>query len=227
MIKYRPGKDNTATDSLTWAFCGSTLSLNLVEIHTALCHLGVTRLLHFICTKNLTFSTDDVHKVCSNCCICAELKPSFYKPIITQLIKATEPFERISIDFKGPVPSISHNKYLLVIIDEYSRFPFIFPCSNMNSSTVIACLNKLFSLCGMPQYVHLDNAKSFLSDTVKDFLLKCGITSSKSSPYHPTGNAQVEQYVGVIWKSIRLALKSNNLFMSCWETVFSEALHSL
>ena len=145
-IKYRSGKDNAAADSLTWAFCGSTLSSNLVEIHAALCHPGVTRLLHFVRTKNLPFSTDDVRKVCSNCRICAELKPSFYKPIGTKLIKATKLFETISMDFKGPVPSTSPNKYLLAIIDKYFRVPFVFPCSNMNSSTVIACLNKLFSL---------------------------------------------------------------------------------
>ena len=52
-IKYRPGKDNSATDSLTRVFCGSTLSSNLVEIHAVLCHPGVTRLLHFIRTNNL------------------------------------------------------------------------------------------------------------------------------------------------------------------------------
>ena len=62
---------------------------------------------------------------------------------------------------------------------------------------------------------------------VKDFLLKHGIASSKSSPYHPTGNAQVERYVGVIWKSIRLALRSNSLPVSCWETILPKVLHSL
>ena len=193
-IKYGPGKDNACADSLTRAFCNSTLLLNLVKIHAALCHPGITWLLHFVRTKNLLFSTDDVRKVCSNCRICAELKPSFYKPIRTQLIKAIKSFERISIDFKGPVSSTSPSKYLHAIIDKYFRFPFIFPCSNMNSSTVIACLNKLCSLCGMPQYIHSDNAKS-LRGTVKDFLLKHGIASSKSSPYHPTGNEQVERYV--------------------------------
>ena len=100
-IKYRPKKDNAAADSLTRAFCGSTLSSNLVEIHAALCHPGVTRLLHFVRTMNLPFSTDDVCKVCSNCRFCSELKPSFDKLIGTQLIKATKPFERISMDFKG------------------------------------------------------------------------------------------------------------------------------
>ena len=228
-LKYRPEKDNAAANSSTRVFCSSTLSSNLAEIHAALCHPGVTRLYisSVVRTKNLPFSIDNVCKVCSNCRICAELKLSFCKPIGAQLIKATKPFKRISIDFKGPVPSTSHNKYLLVIINKYFRFPFIFPCSNMNSWTVIACLNKLFSLCGMPQYVHSDNTKSFLSGTVKDFLLKRKVAFSKSPPYQPTGSAQVEGYFGVVWKSIRLALKCNNLAVSCWETVSPEVLNSL
>ena len=226
-IVYRPGKDNVAADSLTRTYCGSASGLSLTDIHAALCHPGITRLLHFVRTKNLPFSTDDVRRVCSTCRICAELKPSFYKPAVNQLIKATKSFERISLDFKGPLQSASSNKYLLVIIDEYSRFPFAFPCPDMYSSTVINCLNKLFSLCGMPQYVHSDNAKSFLSGSLKEFLMKRGIASSKSTPYHPTGNSQVERYIGVIWKSVRLALKSYNLPLSCWENVLQNALHSV
>ena len=114
-----------------------------------------------------------------------------------------------------------------MVIDEYSRFPFAFPCPDMYSSTVINCLNKLFSLCGMPQSVHSDNAKSFSSVSLKEFLMKRGIASSKSTPYHPTGNSQVECYIGVIWKSVRLALKSYNLPLSCWENVLQNALHSV
>ena len=163
--------------------------------------------------------------MCSTCRICAELKPSFYKSAENQLIKATKHFERKRLDFKEPLQSFSSNKYLLVLIDEYSRFPFAFPCPDMYSSTVINCLNKLFSLCEMPRYVHSDNAKSFSSGSQKEFLMKRGIASSKSIPYHPTGNSQVERYVDVIWKSIRPAQKSYNLPLSCWENVLQNALH--
>ena len=173
-IKYRPGKDNAAADSLSRTFCGSTLLSDLAEIHAALCHPGITRLLHFVRTKNLPFSTDDVRKVCSNCRICAELKPSFYKPIGAQLIKATKPFERITIDFKGPVPSTSHNKYFLVIIDEYSRLPFIFPCSNMNSSTVIACFNKLLGYVGCHSMYTRTTLSPFCLVLLKIFCLNAG-----------------------------------------------------
>ena len=57
--------------------------------------------------------------------------------------------------------------------------------------------------------------------------MKRGIASSKSTPYHLTGNSQVERYIGVIWKSVRLTLKSYNLLLSCWENVLQNALHSV
>lgn len=76
-VKYRPGRDNVAPDSFTRAFTASMLTTNLMEIHSALCHPGVTRMLHFVRSKNLPYSTEEVKKVCSSCRICAELKPQF------------------------------------------------------------------------------------------------------------------------------------------------------
>ena len=143
-IKYRPGKRNVGPDTLSRAFCSSlTESSSFEDIHNNLCHPGVTRLLHFVRTKNLPFSTSDVKRVVSSCKICAERKPQFFRSNQNVLIKATHPMERLSLDCKGPVQSINSNNYLLVIVDEYSRFPFVFPYKNTLSSTVIQCLEKL------------------------------------------------------------------------------------
>ena len=66
-VEYRPGKDNVAPDSFTRAFSASMSSNNLEEIHIGLCHPSVTRMLHFIKSKNLPYSTEEVKKVCSAC----------------------------------------------------------------------------------------------------------------------------------------------------------------
>ena len=61
-----------------------------------------------------------------------ELKPKFQKSSGT-LIKATQPFQKLNIDFKVPLPSsATGSKYMLTLVDEYSRFPFAFPCRNMS-----------------------------------------------------------------------------------------------
>ncbi|XP_004207810.1 uncharacterized protein LOC101239223 [Hydra vulgaris] len=138
-ISYRPGSDNIVPDALTRAFCAKTQSqTNLSGIHSCLCHPGITRMLHFVKSKNLPFSTEEVNRVCSNCQICSELKPKFYRSSnVCELIKSIRPMDRLSIDFKGPLPSNSRNKYLFTVIDEYSRYPFAFPCPNIISTTVV------------------------------------------------------------------------------------------
>lgn len=144
-VNYRKGKNNVVADSFTRAHC-LAVSNNLDDIHIQLCHPGVTRLLHFVKAKNLPFSTEDAKRICSNCKSCAELKPQFYKGVRGKLIKATSPLERMNIDFKGPLPSITRNKYILTVIDEYSRFPFAIPCPDMSTPTVIKCLDSIFTL---------------------------------------------------------------------------------
>ena len=135
--------------------------------------------------------------------------------------------ERLSIDFKGPLPTTSRNAYILTVVDEYSHFSFAFPCPNMHSSTVIKCLDQIFTLCGMPSYIHSDRGTSFLSQELKEYLSQRGIATTKSTPYHPICNGQVERYNGIICKTVRLSLKSQNLPDSQWEVVHPGALHSI
>ena len=135
--------------------------------------------------------------------------------------------ERLSMDFKGPVPSATRNTYMLTIVDEYSRFPFAFPCPNMHTKTVIKCLETIFTLCGMPSFIHTDQGSPFMSQELKTYLSQKGVATSRTTPYHPTGNSQVERYNGIIWKAIRLALQTHGLETRHWEKVLPEVLHSL
>ena len=169
-----------APDSFSRAFLSAIPASDLEDIHKALCHPGVTQMVHFIQSKNLPFSTDDVKITCSGCRVCAELKPQFYRPIPGSLIKATQPMERLSMDFKGPLPSPSRNTYILTIVDEYSHFPFAYPYPNKNSTTVMKCHDQLFTPCGYLSYIHSDHGA-------------WGVATSKTTPYHPTCNGQVER----------------------------------
>ena len=173
-------------------------------------------------TKNLPYSTDDVNKWCHSCKGCAELKPQFYRPQQNTLIKATQPMKRWSIDFKGPLRSSFQNTHMLTIVDEYSRFPFAFPCPNTTSATVMKCLDKMFALV-VPSYVHSDRGFSFLSQEIKDYFSQRGIATSKTSPYHPIANGQ-----GIIWKGVRMTLRTQHLSYTQLEisTITTKCDHS-
>ena len=227
-IMYRPGKNNIPADTLSRAQCNALNSMGrLHEIHENLCHPGITRLAHFVKVRNLPYSIEDVKRVCTACAVCARWKPRFYTPEAGRLVKATQPMERLSIDFKGPLPSTSKNRYLLTVIDEYSRFPFAFACTSTNTDSVIQSLTQIFIVFGMPSYIHSDRGTSFLSKEVREYLTNLGIATSRTTPYHPQGNGQCERYNGIIWKHTLLALASRNLRESQWETVLPEVLHSI
>ena len=99
---------------------------------------------------------EEVRGRVSECKICSEIKPIFYHPPKAELIKATQPFGWLSLDFKGPLPTSSKNRFLLTVVDECFRFLFAFPCANTDAKTVIACLSQLFTLFDMTNFIHSD-----------------------------------------------------------------------
>ena len=80
----------------------------------------------------------------------------------------------ISIDFKGPLPTATRNRYFFVIVDEYSRIPFLYARTDMQTPTDINYLELLFSMSEMTYYIHSDRARSFISRELKEYLLKKG-----------------------------------------------------
>ena len=155
-ISYRPGNENPAADTFSRiaAICHPLQELR--NLHDQLCHPGVTRLSHFVRQRNLPFTQEQVKTVTNSCKSCLFHKPKFLSSQGT-LINATAPLQKLNIDFKGPLPpSKKGNCFLLTIIDEYSRFPFAYPCRDTKSSTINQCFNNLFSMFGMAEMVHND-----------------------------------------------------------------------
>ena len=126
-ILHRSGKENVGPDTLSRVYCGAINIIRLRELHVALCHPGITKMAHFVRTKNLPYSLSEIREMTTSCKECLEIKPKFLSSNDAQLMKATQIFERLNTDFKGPLPSVLNNHYILTVIDEYSRFPFAFP----------------------------------------------------------------------------------------------------
>jgi len=105
-IRHRPGVDNVAADAFSrvcLATSNTGHSPKLHELHQPLAHPGYARLYHFVRQRNLPFSSEETKGICRNCKTCAEVKPQFFQPASRPLIKAVRPWDRVSVDFKGPV----------------------------------------------------------------------------------------------------------------------------
>ena len=235
VIKYRPGRENDVADALSRQHCaamscdGSVLDFGeLQHIHENQCHPGIQRLWYLVRQWNLPYSLQEVRDLVSKCTTCNYIKPQFMHVPSQPLIKAMQPLDRLSMDFKGPLASTRQNyRYALIIVDEYLRFPFLFPTKDASTSTVISCLKKIFSLCGEPSYIHSDHGSYFMSSEIKSYLLSRGIATSNSTPYHPTGNSQCERYVGTLWKAIKLKMHERQLNDNEWDKVIPDALNAV
>ena len=74
-IVHRTGKENIPPETLSRGTCDALNSGSLAELHQALCHPGMTRMFHFVMSRNLPCSMEDVKRMIRTCHICAECKP--------------------------------------------------------------------------------------------------------------------------------------------------------
>lgn len=194
-IQYRREK-NMAADALSRLGCIAPLmTLKLHKQHYPLCHFGVTGILHLARSRSLPSATDDrnatffvgksLYKTTvSDCRMFMELKIQLFKPLPGRVINARKPFERLSMNFKDPLSSVSNNTYLLTIVDDYSHFAFALVCSIKLTSINVISLCQQFSLCGMTPYIHTEREVSFMSGELDTFLLDKGIETVRTAPYN-------------------------------------------
>ena len=97
----------------------------------------------------------------------------------------------------------------------------------MTTETVMQCLSELFCLFGYPLYVLSDRGAFFMSQELERYLIERGIASSKTTPYHPTENAQCERINQTVWRTVKLLLRTYKESENCWEAVLPEALNAV
>ena len=113
-------------------------------------HQGITKTKSLLREKVWFSGIDTMTEVAIKRCVpCqAAIPQTTYEPIkMTTLPEA--PWCELSSDFYGPLPS---GEYLLVIIDDYSRFPVVELVRSISVNTVIPVLHKVLSTFGTPRY---------------------------------------------------------------------------
>ena len=76
---------------------------------------------------------------------------------------------------------------------------------------IISGLNQVFTLFGMPAYIHSDRGSAFMSAEFKRYLIDKDIASSRTTSYNPDRNGQVERLKQTLWQTIELGLKTYEL----------------
>ena len=116
------------------------------------------------------------------------------------------PWCEVSLDMYGPVPT---GEYLLVIVDDYSRFPVVEIIHSTSARTLIPCIDKVFSMFGIPTTLKTDNGPPFNSTEFRDFANYLGFKHRKITPLWPQANGEAERFMKTITKAIHTARTEN------------------
>lgn len=110
-------------------------------------------------------------------------------------IDVGEPFTFWALDYMGPVSETARgNKYILVVMDHFTKWCEAFPTKDQKASTVANILiSKVFSRFGPPVVLHSDQGSNFESTLMHEICNIMGITKTRTTAYHPSGDGQVER----------------------------------
>ncbi|XP_052792104.1 uncharacterized protein K02A2.6-like [Mya arenaria] len=140
-----------------------------------------------------------VEDLCNSCipCLAATDKNSREPLQMTEMPK--QAWDSVSMDFCGPFPD---GKYLLVLIDDFSRFPIVEIITSLNAKSVIEKLDKIFSEYGIPEILRTDNGPPMNSADFQNFSKQFGFKHRKITPIWPQANEECERFMKTIGKVI-------------------------
>ena len=123
------------------------------------------------------------------------------------------PWRKLALDFAGEfVVAPAHQRYLLVAMDYYSKWPEVALCGSATSATVIEFLTGMFDRFGLVDEVVTDNGVQFTSSEFAEFLRTLGIRHSRTALYSPQANAEAERFNRVLKEGIRAAMAEGKSF---------------
>ena len=148
-------------------------------------------------------------------------------PIISESSIA-EPLELLHMDLCGPsaIGSLSHKRYILVIVDDYTRYTWVFflRLKSEAAQQIIDFIKAIEVKAKLPvRRIRSDNGTEFNNVTLDSFLISKGIEHNLSAPYTPQQNGVVERRNRTLVESARTMLNFANLPLHFWAEAVSTA----
>ncbi|KAJ9536503.1 hypothetical protein OSB04_un000340 [Centaurea solstitialis] len=184
--------------------------------HTRFCHLifhTLDKLVRLNLVKGLANIKFEKDHLCSACEM-GKLRRSSHKTKSDP--SYDKPLQMLHVDLCGPiaVQSLGGKKYILVLIDEFSRFTWLefMKKKSQVPSILINLLKILQVLLGLQvRVLRSDNGTAFKNSITKDYLASVGITHNFSAPRTPQQNGVVERKNRTLVEAARTMLNASSL----------------
>ncbi|XP_058449428.1 uncharacterized protein K02A2.6-like [Malaya genurostris] len=144
----------------------------------------------------------EVEKFCKSCLECQAVgRNPVPEPLHIRNLPS-KPWSYLCADILGPLPC---GKSILVVIDYYSRYQVVEVVTKVTSSELIKRFRRIFTELGRPDVLATDNATYFSSTEFKDCFVDMGVKLTKTTPYWPRANGEVERQNRSLLKILRIS----------------------
>ena len=134
--------------------------------------------------------------VLAKCLDCLKSPPSCQQPKVAPIssrIFTDKPGVRLSFDLFTPNYASKDFRYVLVCIDNFSRFIWLFPLKDRTAQSTADCLIKLFAQHGVYRHCHSDSAAEYTSAVMQLVMAEYGIAHTRSLVYTSRHNGICER----------------------------------
>jgi len=177
------------------------LQLKLIDLAHE-CHQGLVKTKAMMRTKVWFPGMDKmIEQKISGCIPCQATSNLPPPPAVKMKDLPDGPWHSVSVDFYGPVGS----EYLLVLIDDYTRYPVVEVVTSTSASSTIPKLHQIFATFGIPRTLNSDNGPPFSSSEFLRFANYCGFRHHRVTPRWPRANGEAERFMRNIKKVIQTA----------------------
>lgn len=169
----------------------------LNKYHDQMGHLGTEKTLETILKSHwFPCMKQKVKNYISNCLKCIAFSPSTGKKegYLHSIPKGQIPFETYHIDHYGPIDKDRLVKrYLLVVIDAFTKFTKLYPTKTTATNEVINNLTSHFHNYSRPRIIISDRGTAFTSNEFQEFCREKDIQHIRIATISPKANGQVER----------------------------------
>ncbi len=136
----------------------------------------------------------DTEKYVDQCTKCAVYKGVATGPApIQQYHPPTRPFECVSVDLLQLPPSHQGSKYVVVMVDMFSRFVILEPIAKTARAVAHAIVSRLICEHTAPRVLLSDNGAEFRNKILQEICSQFNVTQTFTVAYHPVSNGLVER----------------------------------
>jgi hypothetical protein len=145
----------------------------------------------------------DVQRYVKSCLNCQKLKWQGQETgMLGKFKPVSAPLERVGIDLIELSPSYSGNKYILTVIDHFSRYVAAFPLPNKTADTVTRAMISYITDNSVPKEIVSDRGTEFCNDLFKRVCKTLQSKNKFTSAYHPMANGATEKANSTIKKTL-------------------------